>query len=207
LGVSGGLWKRYGNFGPAPCGRAPVGDVRFRRASWSVSPPPSRPQGAIPLGRAADRPAARGLDTARNCRSLRSIAPRRPRRASVGAPRDPASLDARRWRWPAPSFAVGSSVCTSSSPWCWPASTASEASRAQPAAAEGRLECVEKVDASALGAIASCVRCAIEHGSTIRCFGAKKQVRQMLEVTRLASFLKFYDSEREAVASVNACAA
>src|SRR6188472_734651 len=28
---------------------------------------------------------------------------------------------------------------------CWPASTASEASRAQPAAAEGRLELVEKV--------------------------------------------------------------
>ena len=30
-------------------------------------------------------------------------------------------------------------------PWCWPASTASEASRAQPAAAEGRLELVEKI--------------------------------------------------------------
>src|SRR3954447_3886739 len=29
--------------------------------------------------------------------------------------------------------------------WCWPASTASEASRAQPSAAEGRLEFVEKI--------------------------------------------------------------
>ena len=29
--------------------------------------------------------------------------------------------------------------------WCWPASTASEASRAQPAAAEGRLDVVEKI--------------------------------------------------------------
>ena len=33
----------------------------------------------------------------------------------------------------------------SSSSWCWSASTASEASRAQPAAAEGRLDCVEEV--------------------------------------------------------------
>ena len=69
------------------------------------------------------------------------------------------------------------------------------------------LECVEKVDASALGAIASCVRCAIEHGSTIRCFGAKKQVRQLLEVTRLATFLKFYNTEAEAMAAANAIAA
>lgn len=69
------------------------------------------------------------------------------------------------------------------------------------------LECVDKVDASALGAIAACVRCAIDHGSTIRCFGAKKQVRQLLEVTRLASFLKFYDTEEQAVTAVNAIAA
>jgi anti-anti-sigma factor len=69
------------------------------------------------------------------------------------------------------------------------------------------LECVDKVDAGAIGAIAACVRSAIEHGSTIRCFGAKKQVRQLLEVTRLASFLKFYDTEEQAVTAVNAIAA
>ena len=69
------------------------------------------------------------------------------------------------------------------------------------------LECVEKVDASALGAIAACVRAALDHGATIRCFGAKKQVRQLLEVTRLASFLKFYGNEDDAVAAVSAIAA
>jgi anti-sigma B factor antagonist len=69
------------------------------------------------------------------------------------------------------------------------------------------LECVEKVDASALGAIAACVRCAVDHGATLRCFGAKKQVRQLLEVTRLSAFLKFYDSEKEAVSAVSAIAA
>jgi anti-anti-sigma factor len=69
------------------------------------------------------------------------------------------------------------------------------------------LECVDKVDASALGAIAACVSCAIDHGSSIRCFGAKKQVRQLLEVTRIASFLKFYDTEKEAVTAMNAFAA
>ena len=69
------------------------------------------------------------------------------------------------------------------------------------------LECVDKVDAGALGAIAACVRAALEHGTTIRCFGAKKQVRQLLEVTRLASFLKFYDSEKEAIAGASAIAA
>ena len=68
------------------------------------------------------------------------------------------------------------------------------------------LECVDKVTV-ALGAIAACVRCAIDHGSTIRCFGAKKQVRQLLEVTRLAAFLKFYDTEKEAVTSTSAFAA
>jgi anti-anti-sigma factor len=69
------------------------------------------------------------------------------------------------------------------------------------------LECVDKIDASAIGTIAACVRCAIDHGSTIRCFGAKKQVRQLLEVTRLASFIKFYNTEKEAVTAVNAIAA
>ena len=69
------------------------------------------------------------------------------------------------------------------------------------------LECVEKVDASALGAIAACVRAALDHGVTIRCFGARKQVRQLLEVTRIASFLKFYNSEDEAIAAANAIAA
>lgn len=69
------------------------------------------------------------------------------------------------------------------------------------------LEELEKVDASSLGAIAACVRYAIEHESTIRCFGAREQVRQLLEVTRLASFLKFYKNEEEAVAAVRACAA
>ncbi len=69
------------------------------------------------------------------------------------------------------------------------------------------LECVEKVDASALGAIAACVRAALDRGVTIRCFGARKQVRQLLEVTRIASFLKFYNSEDEAIAAANAIAA
>jgi anti-anti-sigma factor len=69
------------------------------------------------------------------------------------------------------------------------------------------LECVDKVDAGALGAIAACVRAALDHGTTIRCFGAKKQVRQLLEVTRLASFLKFYNTEAEAMAAANAIAA
>ena len=69
------------------------------------------------------------------------------------------------------------------------------------------LECVDKVDAGALGAIAACVRAALDHGATIRCFGAKKQVRQLLEVTRLASFLKFYNSETEALAGASAIAA
>jgi len=41
------------------------------------------------------RPGTRGPNHARNCRSLRSVAPRRSRTASDGAPRDPASLDAR----------------------------------------------------------------------------------------------------------------
>lgn len=69
------------------------------------------------------------------------------------------------------------------------------------------LECLDKLDAASLGAIAACVRCALDHGTVIRCFGAKKQVRQMLEVTRLASFLKFYKNEEEAVAAVRVIAA
>lgn len=67
---------------------------------------------------------------------------------------------------------------------------------------------LEKVDAAALGAIAACVRCALDHRATLRCFGANRQVRQLLDVTRLSSFLRFYSNEEEAVAAaVNACAA
>ena len=69
------------------------------------------------------------------------------------------------------------------------------------------LACLEKMDAAALGAIAACVRCALDHNRTLRCFGANKQVRQLLDVTRLSSFLKFYNTEQEAVAAVTAYAA
>ncbi len=69
------------------------------------------------------------------------------------------------------------------------------------------LACLEKVDAAALGAIAACVRCALDHHTTLRCFGANKQVRQLLDVTRLSTFLCFYGSEEEAVTAVTAYAA
>jgi anti-anti-sigma factor len=70
------------------------------------------------------------------------------------------------------------------------------------------LACLEKMDAAALGAIAACIRRALDHHSTIRCFGVNRQVRQLLDVTRLSSFLKFYNSEEEAVtAALKACAA
>ena len=67
---------------------------------------------------------------------------------------------------------------------------------------------LEKMDAAALGTIAACIRCAVDHRTTLRCFGVSRQVRQLLDVTRLSSFLKFYSTEQEAVtAAANACAA
>lgn len=69
------------------------------------------------------------------------------------------------------------------------------------------LECLEKMDAAALGAIAACVRCALDHHTTLRCFGANKQVRRLLDVTRLSPFLRFYNTEDEAVSAVSAYAA
>ncbi|MDT8071125.1 MAG: STAS domain-containing protein [Terriglobia bacterium] len=70
------------------------------------------------------------------------------------------------------------------------------------------LACLEKMDAAALGAIAGCIRDALDHHTTLRCFGVNKEVRQLLDVTRLSPFLRFYNTEDEAVAAaLNACAA
>ncbi len=69
------------------------------------------------------------------------------------------------------------------------------------------LTCLERMDAAALGAIAACVRSALDHHTTLRCFGVSKQLRQLLDVTRLSTFLRFYNSEEEAVSAVSAYAA
>lgn len=66
---------------------------------------------------------------------------------------------------------------------------------------------VKEVDCGALGALASCLRMAREQGRIVRCCGATKMVREVLELTRLGRFMSFYENERMALEALRLCAA
>lgn len=69
------------------------------------------------------------------------------------------------------------------------------------------LTAVDEVDCGALGALASCLSMAREQGHIVRCCGASRMVREVLELTRLGRFMAFYDSERVALEALRMCAA
>lgn len=66
---------------------------------------------------------------------------------------------------------------------------------------------VLEIDCGALGALASCLQMARDQGRVIRCCGASKIVREVLELTRLGRFMRFYDTETNALEELSACAA
>lgn len=66
---------------------------------------------------------------------------------------------------------------------------------------------VREIDCGALGGLASCLSMAREQGHIVRCCGASKVVREVLELTRLGRFMGFYDSERTALEALSMCAA
>jgi anti-anti-sigma factor len=66
---------------------------------------------------------------------------------------------------------------------------------------------VKEVDCGALGALASCLKMAREQRRVVRCCGASKMVREVLELTRLGKFMSFYESERLALEALRMCAA
>ncbi len=66
---------------------------------------------------------------------------------------------------------------------------------------------VEEIDCGALGALASCLSMARDHGKSVRCCGASKVVREVLELTRLGRFMGFYETESKALEALKVCAA
>jgi anti-anti-sigma factor len=66
---------------------------------------------------------------------------------------------------------------------------------------------VVEVDCGALGVLAGCLEMARDQNRTVRCCGASKIVREVLELTRLGRFMRFYDTETSALEALNACAA
>jgi anti-anti-sigma factor len=66
---------------------------------------------------------------------------------------------------------------------------------------------VKEVDCGALGALASCLKMAHDQGRIVRCCGASRMVREVLELTRLGRFMSFYESERVALEALKLCAA
>ena len=66
---------------------------------------------------------------------------------------------------------------------------------------------VREIDCGTLGALASCLGMARDQGHIVRCCGASKMVREVLELTRLGRFMGFYDSERTALEALSMCAA
>lgn len=66
---------------------------------------------------------------------------------------------------------------------------------------------VNEIDCGALGALASCLSMARDHNKIVRCCGASRVVREVLELTRLGRFMGFYDTESKALEALAVCAA
>ncbi len=66
---------------------------------------------------------------------------------------------------------------------------------------------VRAIDCGALGALAGCLEMARDHNRIVRCCGASKVVREVLELTRLGRFMRFYESETIALQALSTCAA
>ena len=66
---------------------------------------------------------------------------------------------------------------------------------------------VKEVDCGALGSLASCLKMARDQRRIVRCCGASRMVREVLELTRLGRFMSFYESERVALEALRMCAA
>ena len=66
---------------------------------------------------------------------------------------------------------------------------------------------VREIDCNALGALASCLSMARDHNKIVRCCGASRVVRQVLEITRLGRFMGFYETETKALEALAVCAA
>lgn len=66
---------------------------------------------------------------------------------------------------------------------------------------------VVEIDCGALGVLASCLNMARDQGRAVRCCGASKVVREVLEITQLGRFMRFYDTERSALEALRTCAA
>ncbi len=64
-----------------------------------------------------------------------------------------------------------------------------------------------EIDCGALGALASCLSMARDQAKTIRCCGASKIVREVLELTRLGRFMRFSETEGKALEALRVCAA
>lgn len=64
-----------------------------------------------------------------------------------------------------------------------------------------------EIDCGALGALASCLSMARDQRKTIRCCGASKIVREVLELTRLGRFMRFSETESKALEALRVCAA
>ncbi len=69
------------------------------------------------------------------------------------------------------------------------------------------LTAVDEVDCGALGTLATCLGMAREQGRIVRCCGASKVVREVLQLMRLDRFMRFYDTERSALEALRVCAA
>ena len=69
------------------------------------------------------------------------------------------------------------------------------------------LTAVKEIDCGALGALASCLNMARDQHKIVRCCGASRVVREVLELTRLGRFMGFYDTESKALEALSVCAA
>ena len=66
---------------------------------------------------------------------------------------------------------------------------------------------IREIDCGALGVLAGCLQMAYDQGHVVRCCGASKIVREVLELTKLGHFMRFYENENIALEALSACAA